>query len=230
MAETTCTASDCEKKRQAGNNPHCSMHATRLRRNGTLEQLRPWHRNAGKTCKIAGCEKSARQQGMCRMHYARVRRHGDAQAVLGGRFRSRDEHWNWQGERIRYRAAHNRLYRELGAARNHDCVDCGEQAQHWSYDHAAEDERYEIQTGLPFSLEPEHYSPRCAKCHSWYDRHGADPRPARATPRPTYPKQCVICGVQSRGRGYCSMHLARIQRHGDPHFTLRQLPRRVTRQ
>lgn len=65
----------------------------------------------------------------------------------------------WGGDAVVYRSAHNRVERERGKATEHACIDCGEQAAHWSFD--------EI-TG--FSPDPSRYSPRCVPCHHRHDQ------------------------------------------------------------
>jgi len=71
-----------------------------------------------------------------------------------------------------YGTVHNRLRREYGPASGYTCVECGAQADDWSYDHT---DPLEV-TGLdhghlrPYSLEPGHYEPRCRSCHKIFDR------------------------------------------------------------
>lgn len=71
-------------------------------------------------------------------------------------------------EVVGYGAAHERLYKDLGRADSHRCADCGGPAQHWSYDHMDREELYR-HDGLPYSLNPDHYSPRCVPCHKRFD-------------------------------------------------------------
>lgn len=71
-----------------------------------------------------------------------------------------------------YRAAHDRVYRDRGRAADHQCVDCGQPAHHWSYNHDDPDERTSRSlptNGIAFSLKPDHYSPRCVPCHKTFD-------------------------------------------------------------
>lgn len=56
------------------------------------------------------------------------------------------------------RRMHYRLMGVKGKAREHVCVDCGEQARDWSQIHDT--------TGMDF----EDYEPRCRSCHIAYDR------------------------------------------------------------
>jgi NAD-dependent SIR2 family protein deacetylase len=58
-------------------------------------------------------------------------------------------------------AIHKRLRGRRGAAIKHECVDCGKQAEQWSYIHGTD------QQDLDNS-----YEPRCTKCHCKYDQWG----------------------------------------------------------
>ena len=71
-----------------------------------------------------------------------------------------------------YHAAHDRIHRDRGPARDRVCVGCGAQAAHWSYNHDDLDERNSASTrilGIAYSLDPGHYSPRCVPCHKRFD-------------------------------------------------------------
>ena len=74
-------------------------------------------------------------------------------------------------ETAEYGAAHDRVRRLRGPASDHRCVDCDGAAAHWSYDHRDPDERRSatIKGCPPYSLNPEHYEPRCARCHRRFD-------------------------------------------------------------
>jgi len=75
-------------------------------------------------------------------------------------------------EDVGYSAAHDRVRRDRGQVQAHECVGCGTQAQHWSYDHSDPDELHaEGLSARPvaYSVKPEHYSPRCIKCHKRFD-------------------------------------------------------------
>lgn len=78
---------------------------------------------------------------------------------------------------VGYSAAHHRIYRDIGKASEFACVDCGDQAHDWSYDHEDPDELIGDNHGIPmpYSLKPEHYDPRCVPCHRTFDlAHGQD--------------------------------------------------------
>lgn len=66
-----------------------------------------------------------------------------------------------------YSAAHARCETDRGPAKSHQCIDCGQQAQHWSYDHT--DPHGRTDSGYAYSLDPTHYSPRCVSCHKRFD-------------------------------------------------------------
>ncbi|VEW13547.1 Uncharacterised protein [Brevibacterium casei] len=71
-----------------------------------------------------------------------------------------------------YRAAHDRVRRDRGKASEHACTDCGSQAQQWSYDHEDPNECYAEDLSLSpvaYSLDVNHYQPRCIPCHKRFD-------------------------------------------------------------
>ena len=107
---------------------------------------------------------------MCSMHTARVERHGDPMAFTHQRDRNMPrgaDHHSWVGDAGSYENAHQRVKRARGSATAHKCVDCGQNARHWSYDHKDPDER--SGTKGPYSLKVEHYEPRCVPCHKQMD-------------------------------------------------------------
>lgn len=72
-----------------------------------------------------------------------------------------------------YSVAHSRTRTDRGSAKLYQCVNCGNGAQHWSYNHDDPDERtgpdYTGKYIVPYSLDPNHYSPRCVPCHKRFD-------------------------------------------------------------
>lgn len=71
-----------------------------------------------------------------------------------------------------YWGAHSRVRVDRGSASSHACVDCGVTAYQWSYNHADPDERLSQDAatcGMPFSLDPVNYDPRCVTCHKAFD-------------------------------------------------------------
>lgn len=73
---------------------------------------------------------------------------------------------------VAYTGMHTRLNRERGKASSHACVDCGQPAREWSYDHDDPDEVRGVHRGTPvvYSLDVARYSPRCSSCHNDLDR------------------------------------------------------------
>lgn len=79
-----------------------------------------------------------------------------------------------------YRSAHSRLTRTRGKASAHLCVDCGGPAHEWSYNHDDPEEfvTHKTRNGkhgerivtVHYSADPDHYSPRCRRCHIIHDQ------------------------------------------------------------
>lgn len=76
-----------------------------------------------------------------------------------------------------YTAAHQRVRQDRGPVTSLMCIDCDQSAYHWSYDHADPNEMlaYGISTNpVAYSLNPDHYEPRCVPCHKRFDLGRAD--------------------------------------------------------
>lgn len=67
-----------------------------------------------------------------------------------------------------YGSAHRAVRNARGRASEHPCIDCGAQAEHWSYDHEDPHQIVDDQYRT-FSLAIEHYAPRCRPCHGQFD-------------------------------------------------------------
>ena len=94
-----------------------------------------------------------------------------------------------------YRNAHRRVRAAGGSATGWSCVDCGQQAVEWSYDHADPDERHD-ERGRAYSDDPQHYQPRCRPCHSRFDREARADTVAALCPQPKpVSTQCSECGA-----------------------------------
>jgi len=111
-----------------------------------------------------------------------------------------------------YSAAHARVRRDRGNAKQYECTDCDGVAEEWSYDYGDDDELVSNErgsVGMPYSLDANHYVPRCVPCHRRYD---ADRHPEVVA------VTCSVGGCEraSRQRGWCSMHYKRWVRNGDP--------------
>jgi hypothetical protein len=59
--------------------------------------------------------------------------------------------------RTDYRIIHRRKRRYDGKASEYECVDCGDPARDWSFEHDTD----------PWNLD--NYVPRCRRCHALYD-------------------------------------------------------------
>ena len=81
----------------------------------------------------------------------------------------------WKGENITYTAAHLRVQNAKGRAAEHPCIECGRVAKDWSYQGCAHESLTE--KGMRFCAHPDHYEPRCRKCHRAFDRRHKEVMP-----------------------------------------------------
>jgi hypothetical protein len=102
---------------------------------------------------------------MCTKHFTRARRHGDPTHVTPttGEFNN-----FWHGDDIGFGAAHDRVTSQRGRAADQLCVNCGQPARHWAYDHLDPEEKRADKLG-PYSTKVEHYQPMCVPCHKRFD-------------------------------------------------------------
>lgn len=118
-------------------------------------------------CSVDNCENSSYCRTMCTKHYERWRKHGDPLVVHPPAGPPRLASPSYDG-------AHARVRRSRGKASDHKCVDCGRAACDWSYDHSDPNELYGAvgskYDGIAYSLNPDHYQPRCKACHLAFDR------------------------------------------------------------
>ena len=123
-----------------------------------------------RTCSIDGCSNQHKAKGWCNKHYQRALKHGDP-TVAHPNGHKGSSHYRWS-DKPSYLAAHLRVHKSLGKAADHACVDCGEEAHHWSYDHADADELSGMTPRgrvASYSAKLEHYRPRCRSCHTRFD-------------------------------------------------------------
>jgi hypothetical protein len=72
-----------------------------------------------------------------------------------------------RAEDVGYSGMHRRLRIDYGPASQFPCVDCLGEAAQWSYSH---EDPNELQSpDGPYSLDVEHYAPRCVSCHKSMD-------------------------------------------------------------
>lgn len=176
MSRKLCDVNGCQKPARSKTAELCPMHYHRQYRGkpigGPAEHKRS---RLNEQCEMPGCDKPDSGAGLCSMHYARKRRHGDPRQVVTPADRdypTGESHHRWTGHSAGYSAAHGRVRRARGSARSHACDDCGQQAHHWSYNHLDPDELlYEYSPGkfAAYSTSMEFYQPRCVPCHKRFD-------------------------------------------------------------
>ena len=173
MDKTTCTLPDCDKpvKRMG----FCYGHYMKNWRYGTPtpDHGVKWEDLAGRRYgTLTAIERVGRQwRCVCDCGRARLANTGDLNRY-GDESTCGHRPTHGRSDDAGYGAAHDRIRRARGAASEHDCVGCGGSAYHWSYDHSDPDERVATEpplTGIAYSLNPEHYSPRCVPCHKRFD-------------------------------------------------------------
>lgn len=198
MTDRTCSIEGCDQtfRMRAG---LCNMHYLRLRRRGSIEL--PQRVRLNRRCSVDGCDARHRARGYCKVHYLRMAQYGtvnlrpkyESCSVTGcitevrsagtpycemhyGRLR-RNGHLDYVGpphtDDPTYRTVHSRLQAERGPASDYRCVDCLGPADDWSYDNGDSAERVDPKTTCAYSLDADHYEPRCKRCHYRFDHHKA---------------------------------------------------------
>lgn len=121
-------------------------------------------------CSAAKCGERSVRHGRCETHYASLRAEVNAKRPLPHipPVRVGADSANWVGDQVSYSGMHCRLRAARGAASGYTCVDCGQPARHWSYDHRDQNEQVTAE-GLLFSSKIDHYEPRCGACHKRFD-------------------------------------------------------------
>lgn len=170
-----CSISGCEK--QGSRRTLCHYHYNQARTRGTIPLPPRRGRTPCPPCSVEGCEKATASpfKPLCKMHQTRQRRHGDVHAVRPNAK---------AGES--YRGAHDRIARTRGPASAHPCIDCGRDAQEWSYTHSAGERELVDPEGKPYSFNPSDYAPRCKRDHLLYDyeiKHSTGQRQTRVEAR-----------------------------------------------
>lgn len=178
--DKTCSVADCGKA-QYQNRPWCASHAMRRHRYGDPlagPPAKPRQDITGKRFgALVALSREPGSRWLCRCDC------GNQKSVLIGDLNRGST--TTCGERpthprkalVTYAGAHDRVAAAKGRAADHRCIDCTEPAQHWSYDHQDPDELIEalpVQRGryiydVAYSVDPEHYDPRCIRCHRAYD-------------------------------------------------------------
>lgn len=164
-----CKVQGCPKAFKAKG--FCEMHYSRWVRHREVGSVEPQVQlDAPKACTAEQCNAEHAARGWCKIHHQRWLRWGDPLAVhspLRG-----EESPKWIGDKISYGPAHARIRSAYGPAKSHKCIDCGDQARDWSYNHNDPNEKLEIGISakpVAYSADPLYYSPRCRSCHSLFD-------------------------------------------------------------
>lgn len=169
MSEVTCSVDGCDKPQKYRYTGYCIAHHARYLRNGDPGVPEVQDKSAPKQqCSVLSCTTDAVAKGMCHHHWRRVRRHGDPEYVTP----STGQYNNyWHGDNIGIGAAHDRVRAAKGAATQHQCVDCGQAAKQWAYDHTDPSEKVGDNHGCPcpYSVDPAYYQPMCVPCHKRFD-------------------------------------------------------------
>lgn len=176
-----CDAEGCGKLARTRTAEMCPMHYHRLYRYGTLERTQALVARGERPPATAPANYPGERFGTLTL----VRRTGQGWTCVcdcgqtrwaraGDLNRTRDNSTcgikaNHLSDDVDYSAAHDRVRRQRGPAKQHQCADCGRQADHWSYDHTDTDERTSPTVGVAYSLDIEHYQARCVPCHKRYD-------------------------------------------------------------
>lgn len=167
MKDKECAVEDCGKGiRSRG---HCYAHYMKLWRYGDAEYQRTWDR-ADLSGQRFGALVAIRTEGIywiCKCDCGK-----EAKALVGDlNRRSKSSCGDRSAHRrealVGYGAMHCRLRTDRGRAADYLCIDCGEWAAQWSYDHADPDGL--MDGSLPYSLKSSHYDPRCVPCHKLFD-------------------------------------------------------------
>lgn len=172
MAETTCSVDGCDRIILARG--LCNAHYTRWRIKGDpgTAELRPSAKHVqGDTCSVDGCGRDVlvASRKLCQAHYKRWQRTGDPG---GADLRPPSD------GKITYRRIHEIVQKMRGHAAGFSCVECGDRAHEWAYDHLDPDQRVmpddaSQHAGFPYSLNVDHYYPMCRPCHRTADLNRA---------------------------------------------------------
>lgn len=137
----------------------CNKHYGRLQAHG--DPLKVITQTKTK-CSVGECDAMQHAHGYCPPHLYRYKKYGNPLEAGPGRHSGRK-----RMDQPSYTGMHKRLFYDRGKASAHQCVDCGSQAQEWSYDGGCPNEILEVLViePIPYTTDQTKYSPRCIKCH-----------------------------------------------------------------
>lgn len=159
-----CEFSACGRTARSGRAEWCDAHYSQVRRGRPLTPIQVLP-PVEPFCTIEGCDRAAvGRRRHCRMHRARIERHGDPHKVIQPSDRNilrGPDSPKWLANPT-YNAVHIRLRKLFGEASGRQCA-CGAAAQQWAY------------TGprnpgdvMPFG-PLDQYEAMCVPCHKAYD-------------------------------------------------------------
>lgn len=188
-ARRECSVEGCARPHRSGG--YCTGHYDRMRWTGDPGPVDFEPRRPGATCSIEDCDRPTAGLGWCDKHYQRYRSTGDPTTPLPERGP------RWVGDSVSYNGMHQRIGKLRGPARDQKCVSCGEVANHWAYDHT--DPAPKVESGKPYSLDPQRYRPMCQPCHRRMD---AERTRTKGCSEPD-------CDRPHKSRGLCGRHYQR---------------------
>lgn len=146
---TACSVQGCER----------DIHVRGLCRSHYGEWWKAQRADHMPICSVAGCEQrvfvGSLKQGLCPLHYSRVRSKGEPGQTESKYVPRTPEHRG-------YLRAHDHLREVRGPASDYPCVDCGKQAMDWSY--VGDD-----LSSFAWSDDLDDYQPKCKPCHARHD-------------------------------------------------------------
>lgn len=179
--KTHCKTDQCNRDVSARG--MCKLHYSR------------WRRANQPDCRQDNCDKTAHSRGLCYYHYRRMRdaergepctvkacdRYASMTGLCTGHYSRK-----WYRENVgpgyrdmedpidagpqTYYSMHKHIKYVHGSASALDCVDCGQAAEDWSYNHdGGNSEVIDDAIGLAYSTDIGDYDPRCKPCHGRFD-------------------------------------------------------------
>jgi hypothetical protein len=120
-------------------------------------------------CTVENCSKPGKARNFCNTHYHAwwvLQPKENRSYVKGGRPRKNV---------VSYGGMHSRLEINKSSASTHECIDCGNTANDWTWNNTCPDVLYGVaKKGRPslnpYCLHLEHYEARCTPCHMVFDK------------------------------------------------------------